>query len=756
MTSPSDPVADSIHATPQGGSIGRALGTLFLLAWGTWHALRVGLRRALSPAVSAPPSAEVTPPASPPDGLAALVVSPYSLHPMNHGGAVRIGNLVRCLQPTFDVDLFVFTGGTDDPTQRSPLEALCRQVFFQRIETTGARDPWSLRPPRAAELWSPRVAERLAALVDAHRIDVVFLEYAELGTYRNVFPRAKVVLVEHDLAFRTQRRQRALGFADRYRKYALGRVWTDWLRMLRHEVRACRGVDRVHTMSRHDARALAPHLGPAARAIRVVPNGVDTAGFAPREEAPPRRGLLFLGSFPHLPNRDALDFFVDDIWPLIQRQAPTATLTVAGTSPPPAVEALSGRDDIEVVGEVADVRPLYQSHRALVVPLRAGSGTRLKILEALASGLPVVSTRIGAEGIAEHAEGPIQIADDAQDFAAVVVELLADDGRADRLATEGLALAARRYDWHAIADTMARDLGALIAPDRRPTDLVDRASEADDSTRPAVSVVVHAGTDERALARCLDALETQALAGSVEVVVVATRPARGATGRTVVWVTVAAGTSVGLAFDAGCRAARGAILVVTEADATATDSHWLARLTAPFDQPSPPSVVQGGVHARAAEGAPPHVPWAEAPARAWRADHGGVIVSWTNLALPRTVWVDHPFGDLPALGAWSWQRRVHQGGHLVLPIWDAEVFHTRAPRLRPLLVEGFQDGRAQRRLGLRYGLGAAVRDLLQPPAFAGQGRGWLLRRSVRSHTERWFPWLRPLAVFVGHCVGRGG
>ena len=110
------------------------------------------------------------------------MVSPYSIHPTIHGGAVRIFNLVRRLAEHAEVSVLIFGGGTDDPPQRAALEAFCRRVLFQRVPAAGAADdPWGVLPPSAARYASPAVADRIAALVDAHQIDVVLLEYTEMG-----------------------------------------------------------------------------------------------------------------------------------------------------------------------------------------------------------------------------------------------------------------------------------------------------------------------------------------------------------------------------------------------------------------------------------------------------------------------------------------------------------------------------------------------------------------------------------------------
>jgi glycosyltransferase involved in cell wall biosynthesis len=303
----------------------------------------------------------------------------------------------------------------------------------------------------------------------------VLLEYSEMGQFAGPYRGARTVLVEHDLGFRSHARQRRVGIDLRYAAgEALGRGAGDWLRRYRFELAACSRVDQIHVMSAADRELLAKLLPDRERRIRVIPNGVDTAHFQPPPATTERRGVLFVGSFPHLPNLDALDHFLATIWPEVRRRLPGARLTVAGARPPQRVLELDGRDGISGRRRGPGPRSLYQRHQLLVVPLRAGSGTRLKILEAMACGLPVVSTnrRRGIEGRpGEH----LLVADDPSSFADAV-SVLADRGAtASRLADNGRALVTDRYDWDLVTAGCRRspsscrtDRAGAARPRRRP------------------------------------------------------------------------------------------------------------------------------------------------------------------------------------------------------------------------------------------------------------------------------------------------
>jgi polysaccharide biosynthesis protein PslH len=185
----------------------------------------------------------------------------------------------------------------------------------------------------------------------------------------------------------------------------------------------------------------------------VVPNGVDVGWFAPRADdgLALRRGLLFAGTMDYGPNVDGAVFFCREVWPKIREADPDVTLTIAGARPAPEVLALGTLPGVTVKGFVEDMRPCLWQAAVSVVPLRGGGGTRLKILEAMAAGAPVVSTSIGAEGL-EVADGEnIVLADRPDHFAEEVVALLRDAERGKKLCTAARQMVESCYDWAAIA-----------------------------------------------------------------------------------------------------------------------------------------------------------------------------------------------------------------------------------------------------------------------------------------------------------------
>ena len=220
-------------------------------------------------------------------------------------------------------------------------------------------------------------------------------------------------------------------------------------KLARAEQQVARAVDAVITTSEHDASVF---RGWGARRVEVVPNGVDTAA-VPYRPVAGGAGLLYLGQFSYRPNERAAVELVDEILPLVRRAVPEATVELVGRNPG---EALHRRDGgaVRVVGPVPAVVPHLHAARALVVPLRAGSGTRLKILEAMAAGVPVVSTPLGASGIDARPGEEILLGERPEELAEHARAVVEDDALAERLSRGARTLVERRYDWSVLVPPM--------------------------------------------------------------------------------------------------------------------------------------------------------------------------------------------------------------------------------------------------------------------------------------------------------------
>jgi hypothetical protein len=227
-------------------------------------------------------------------------------------------------------------------------------------------------------------------------------------------------------------------------------------------VRMC---DETITVSEEERRVLLEAL-PDAR-VSVIPTMNRVAGTpAPASD---RSGLMFLGGFLHLPNVDCVVHMVRDVLPLVRAELGPVPLTIVGSHPPDAVRALAAVDGVTVTGFVEDLDPFFQGCRLMAAPLRYGAGVNGKITHSLARGLPVVTTSIGAEGLAGVDGEHLLVADGVQEFAAAVVRLYRDDALWERLSANGRALAAERFDPRVAVDALARILDSPAVAEPQPT-----------------------------------------------------------------------------------------------------------------------------------------------------------------------------------------------------------------------------------------------------------------------------------------------
>ena len=390
-----------------------------------------------------------------------LVVSPYSPYPAVHGGAVRILALLRRLRPHVDVTLLAYGDTTAelDPASVAELRRLCHDVTI--LERPGHTFGGMLQPHKTHGFWSDSMRDAVEYYCDRGDYDLVQAEYTHMAHF--LPPRAPGlvrVLVEHDVSFVSLARSRDTA-SDLVARLGLT---MEWMRMLRYEVAAVEGADLVITMSDDDRAVLARYTD--ARRIVTIPNGVDCARFTFADDGREPATILFVGFFRHEPNVEAVRFFCREVWPRVRQARPEARFRIVGAYPPEIVRRLAETPGVDVTGQVDDIAPYYRSAAVFVAPVLQGSGTRLKILEAMASGCPVVSTTIGAEGLGVADGRELLLADTPPAMADAIERLLADGTRARRLARAARELVVARYDWDAIsARLIACYRDALTAAD---------------------------------------------------------------------------------------------------------------------------------------------------------------------------------------------------------------------------------------------------------------------------------------------------
>jgi len=232
----------------------------------------------------------------------------------------------------------------------------------------------------------------------------------------------------------------------------------EFAKMLRYERETVRRFDHVIAVSEHDRALMSAWTDPAR--VSVVPTGVDLARFKAEENAQPAGPLVvFVGAMDWQPNVDAVEYFCSEVWPTVQAKVPGAQFRIVGRNPGARIQRLASAS-VQITGSVLSVVEHLREAAVVVVPLRIGGGTRLKIYEAMAAGKPVISTTIGAEGLDVKHGVDIWLADDAEAFAGAVVRFLRDE---DARRSLGLAAAttAADHDWSAVATKFRQILQAM-------------------------------------------------------------------------------------------------------------------------------------------------------------------------------------------------------------------------------------------------------------------------------------------------------
>ena len=387
---------------------------------------------------------------------------PYSPVPPIFGGALRTYHMLKILSRYHDVTVLTYGNRA--------VERGLRKHFGSRLSSIHTVQPpliWKSR--RLLQFYSlstrrsfnnvathtKRMQLKIDQLLAENGFDVVQTEFAHMGCFR-LSTDAMKILDCHNVEYDCFRRI-WLNTHTMLREY---HYYLEYRKFYREEIEACRKQDAIFVTSMQDEALLERDVPRIPKF--VVPNGVDTSHSKPSSEGEESWSLVFTGSMGYVPNHDGILYFLDDIFPLIQREIPDVKLYVVGDRPP---EKLLKRasNNVIITGYVEDVRPYVWRARVSVIPLRVGGGTRLKLLEALAMRKAVVTTSIGREGI-EVADGEsVLIRDDPQAFAKAVIELFREPKLREKLTQNGYDLVRARYDWSVIGEQVEEIYRSLIS-----------------------------------------------------------------------------------------------------------------------------------------------------------------------------------------------------------------------------------------------------------------------------------------------------
>ncbi len=428
-----------------------------------------------------------------PRRLKILWVLPMPPSPPRFGAQARMHGLMTAVAARHDLTaLTLVEDGFDAEESERAMRAYCREVVL--VANPNGREGRAKRLLQLRSLASPRSYERLRftapglqRVVDRvlrrERFDVVNLEFPYLAhlDLRQAPPGAAppvVVVDTHEIAYDLAR-QIARGGGTALRRLYGG---VNWRKLRREERAAFRDADGLCACSVGDREHILRDA-PGAR-VRVIPNAADVERFQPRPSDPPADGrtVLFFGLLSTVPNVDGIRWFVREIWPRIAAARPGARCQVIGARPPPEVLALAG-PGVEITGFVEDLRPHLAAAATVVVPLRVGGGTRLKIVEGMAMGKAVVSTSLGAAGIEAEPGRDLLIADEPAAFADAVLRLLGDPAAGARIGVAARKLAVERYAWSAAGRALEGLFEECLAARSGPGGMV-AAAEAPGSGAP--------------------------------------------------------------------------------------------------------------------------------------------------------------------------------------------------------------------------------------------------------------------------------
>jgi glycosyltransferase involved in cell wall biosynthesis len=374
-----------------------------------------------------------------------LVASPYVPFPLSHGGAVRMYNLMRRAARDFEQVLVCFVDELS-PVPRELLD-ICAEVIYVRRATTHAL-PSSDRPDIVEEFDSPVFRAVLHQAVRKWRPALAQLEFTQMAQYSRDCAPARTLLVEHDITLDL--------YAQLLRQGEEWQTRQQYGKWVLFENQAWGSIDRIVTMSEKDRLTVG-----RAHAV-ALPNGVDVQRFRPSSAEPEPRRILFIGTFQHLPNVLALDFFLRECWPELEPLGAKLHV-IAGSRPAyyldrykERVQPDISRPGIEIEEFVADVRPAYSRAEVVIAPLLASAGTNIKVMEAMAMGKAIVSTPAGVNGLHELESGrDVIVAGTGREMAAAIASLFADPARRRQLELAARRTAEEKFDWDAIAVVQA-------------------------------------------------------------------------------------------------------------------------------------------------------------------------------------------------------------------------------------------------------------------------------------------------------------
>jgi polysaccharide biosynthesis protein PslH len=364
--------------------------------------------------------------------------------PLLRGDQLRAYHQLRLLAARHRLTLACFHEEALPPAGLEAVSAFCERVVAVPLARAGmaaslARGAFSSRPLQVSLYAQARMRRVVRELAGRQAFDLVHAQLVRVFPHVDGFPAPRFVDLVDALSLSMRRRSR------QHRGPLRWLTALEAERLRRYERRVCASVEGASVVSGAEREAIGAPPG-----LGVVPNGVDLPGFPFARDGRDPSTVVFTGNMGYFPNADAACWFAERVHPLVRRSVPDARFLVIGARPAARVRRLARADgSVRVLGLVDDVRTHLRAATVAVAPLQAGAGQLFKVIEAMASGAPVVGTPVAAAGFEPGIQDEMMVAGTAEDFAAAVISLLRDPGRAARLAARGRRFVETRHTWEA-------------------------------------------------------------------------------------------------------------------------------------------------------------------------------------------------------------------------------------------------------------------------------------------------------------------